>query len=457
MTAGRDSIADATTETYRGTDQIRRRLAGNGKAPAFKTGEALEEIVARKANEHAATVGSPTRVGVTHQEGRPTDPADVIVRTPNGPQQPGQVKTSNNPVWMAEALSNAKYDDMAKIVPEDKVDLVRNEAARRAERAAARGDDEAARRYRDTAERVASGVDIDGSTVGATSRREARTAATRPRLYAASVDAMAVGREAHRRAADAARDVAAANLFDAATDGVIAFLAGDLTAGQAARGAVRTAVEDAAETAARAGLAGAVRAVAERAGSVPLSDLALAAELTNLTIDTALLAHRYARGELDRADLEAQLGHIAIAAASRWFFAAGAAVVLGPGAPAAIGCLIGHRVAVAAVNALADAQRELDQALLDQQRAETLAREAEAALGAAERRLQDAAHTLHATTALQLDDAFNAIHNGLHEGDHDTVIAGLTALAALCRYELVYADFEQFDIFMLTTDSPIVL
>jgi hypothetical protein len=183
-----------------------------------------------------------------------------------------------------------------------------------------------------------------------------------------------------------------------------------------------------------------------------LDQFPAAAEFTNLAIDTTTAIRRYLTGELARADLEQTLANLAIGSTSRFLLGAGAVAAFGPGAPAAIGCLIGHRLAVATVSVLADLQREGEATQAKAMRGRELARQAEAAIRDAERRLEDAANTLGATATLALTRAFDQLHTGLESKNSAQLVDGLVQLAELCRRNLMYIEFDDFNTFM-TSDN----
>lgn len=438
----------------RGMDAFREAAAAAGDRPVDKVqGNLFEYIEVAKFNTEASRSGADTAARVTEAHGRPHAAADIEITRGGKVVDEVQAKSYSKGSDAAGALRKDDYQGMQRLVPEDKVDRVRELTESRADSKSIY-----ARDYQDSADNLTGQLkDRDSGTAsGGTTYEESTLAAKNPDAYAMVRETMEVGKAAGRAGKTAAVGGAVVGGAISAVRNCYRVSRGDAEAGEA----VVEVCKDTAKSGARSFGVGAgsvvVRHAGAKAGVNALTKSNIATALAAGTLEVGGAVYDFARGEISAEEAMQQMGETGACTVSSLYTGAAAGAVFGP--PGAIvGSIVGYAVSSQIYQSAVAIIREADIAAQEAERLLALADAACEQMAAQRQEFERLVEETVDKRSAEFEHCIDSIDAALASENHAACVAALSDLTALVGKELKFERFEDFDRFMLESDEPFVL
>lgn len=424
------------------------------KPEVFRRGDLYEYIECAKFNADAASRSPNVQARLTREHAAPTSPIDVVFERRGTVAGAVQIKASRDPEALVEVLRDPKYEGMKKLVPADQVESVRRRAEELSRRAAARGDRELARQHADTARNVTGELRRGRSSSGGTTNDELDFATRHPRLYRLRQEARYVAREGARAAAGAVVAGAAVGAVCSAVSQSVAVVRGERRLLDAAIQVGRDSIEAGARSGVSAVVGTAVRYGAVRAGVGGLARGNIAVTVATSTIDVGAAVLRYARGEATASETAEAVGRNGAATLGSIYAGAAAGAVFGP-AGALVGAAVGGFIASSVYQSCVAILRSAALSRVEAERVEALCEESIAAWVALREEIEASTAKLVGRREESITLALAQLDAGLDDPTGALAVEGFTAFAEAFGSSLKFADFDEFDEFMLNSDAPL--
>lgn len=417
-----------------------------GCAPDKLQGRAFEFLETLKFNERAARLGSELRASTTQMK-TPTGPVDIEIL--KGPNQDVvaevQAKSYGDPSASIRALASDRYRGQVRLVPSDQEAAIR-------ERLTGRGQDHlSASGQEEVLANLKGRLEHDGVASPGTTRWEADFAAKNRELAVLALEGKAVLSEVG----------SAAKTGALASGGLALAFSTMVNAAQVASGSKEPAeatidtLRGAASASVRGGsVAGAARAIAilgRQQGFTTFASGAAPVVIANTTFEVAHCTAQYLRGETDGETLWRGSGAAVLRATTAYYCAVvGQLVIPVPVAGGLIGSLVGYTTASVLLQAgmlgigASDSVEAARRTQVERSCQVAIARMAECRIAIEELTAdQDLRYREAIVPAL---DKFEL---ELIIGDGQSAIDALAQINLTLGQQLPFADFPEFDSFML--------
>ena len=459
--------ANATDAMVRGMDLFREAAAKLGAVnPKIAQGNLFEYIEAAKFNADAALQDSSLQAIVTAAEGNPHDAADLLIKDGDLIIREVQAKSMNRVGNLADSLSNDKYQEMQKLVPDGNASQVRELAKKRRDPASPKGARERSSRqrahynntdnYTDTAKNVTDKLNFDGIESGGTAYHENLWAAENPELYAAIIEGKYVAQEAVVTGGNAA---IAGFIISGAISGVkntIAVSKGHITFEEA----LSNTVKDGGTSALRSGLTGAsgtvIRYGASKLGVKALGKSNVAITVAAGVIDIGASVYSFAQREITSEELIERIGQTGTCTTYSLYVGAAGGAVFGP-VGAVVGSMAGYLISASIYQSATAIFTEARLAKAEAERVIAMCNVACQIMKEQREEFKRLFELNFKARCAEFDACFAAMDAGLNSNNYGLATQSLSNLAALFGKKLQFESFEEFDDFMLDANSSLIL
>jgi hypothetical protein len=430
-------------------------------------GNLFEYIESAKLNAALAESGSTYRSVVTEAVGDSHAAADIKIHhqvTKNVTKEvQAKAGSASYVANVRNGLADEKYSGMGRLTSADRIERVREVTERRAKSKSIYAD-----QYKDSAKNLSGEHTYDGHTSGGTTLDEAREAVESPRRFALKMEAKAVGKQA-----------AKAGLAGMATGGL---LGGAMSTvkncyavkrGQkSSRAAAFSIAVDTSKSAAKGGSVAATGSgvsfvatkIATRAshsgvkvGLKTLSKSNVATGIAAGTIEILIASYGLAKGDITAEQFTQRIGQTGASTLSSLYAGAAAGSLFGPPG-AIIGSVAGYMVATQTYQSCIAILQEADLAEEQAERVVQLAHEAIEQLEAQRSEFEEHADKVLGDRREEIERWLNVVDASSLGDDHALGVEALAELAGAFGHTLQLEQFEEFDAFMLASDSgPLVL
>ena len=364
--AGAEAAASEAAASDALLDGLKRFLDEDALRSGMEAGQLkgflFERIEAFKINVSAARKGLDVRAWLTADSlGGGTDPrVDIQVISNGRVVEEFQAKASENASWLAQEVSQPKYDGTTCLVPRDMEERVNVKVVEAA--------------------RVCGKLEHSGASSGGTAIGELRDATRNPPLYALGQGGIQIAREA---ALTGGYATAAGAIFGGAVSSVQNAYA--LSQGEIGRDeAVQNVKDDTVRSGVRSGAAGVlgtvIRHVANKAGLTAFKQANVATAVGAAMIEAGGIVHEYAKGRLPADAVAERLGQTGCTTLAALYLGARAGRALGP-LGAVVGSVAGYLLAASVYQSCVQFIRENSQNQEELQRVAPLGYEAARVLG----------------------------------------------------------------------------
>lgn len=452
-------LAEATMGVFRDSQQLRQVLEANAKVdPAILQGRALEFLEVLKFNRAAAEAGSSLHAAATHFSD-PHAAADVLIRDGSEVIKEVQAKSYGRAADAARVLAEEKYRGMDRLVPKDQSNELRA-LLERHERVYGSGSPRS-ESLADVKQHLTGELQVDGISSGGTTREQAEFAAKHPQVA-----------ELQLRGAAVLREVGQAGVVGAAVGGG---LQGTFSAFQQAMRLSQgeTTATEAIVITVKATASGAIRGGSVAAGSrliaITANEVGVArilgemgpGALANALFEAGLSTHRFARGEIDHATYQQELGGAALrATASTYCGMAGQLLIPIPVVGAAVGAISGYVAAAVLVESGVLGLGSNNIVTIAEDRQAAIERECAAAI-LEMRRCQQELKQLEESYGEGFRETFSPLIEELRQhqraGLHRNSLERLVQIGDALNHALPWRNFEEFDAFMVNDELELVL
>lgn len=424
-------------------------------APELSKGNFFELIESTKFNADAARQGNAVRAEVTALNGFPTAPADILLVRNGVLLREVQAKVSRSSAYLSRVLSSDKYAQMDRLVPSDRATLVRQISDGQASYFAERSDPRSAK-FADTAENLTGELQFESVHSGGTTVDEAMDAATEPARYADQMEFDALLLEAEVAIGEAVKS-------GAVFGGAMAVLQKTLMAVQAKatpEDVLISGIEGAARSALRSGataaLGVAIRHRAERFGIQGFARSVPAAALASWLVDAGVTVLRFAKGEKNGLETALRLGETGYSTVFGLYGSVIGTAALGP-IGGIIGSLASYLLAATTYQPCLAILHQVQLAKEECLRVVALCEDARLTLMAQREILMRSLQGHLAAHDREMATSFVRIDSALAAHDHEETITALSEVAALWGRKLDLRPFDEFESFMRTSSSKLVL
>ena len=446
------AAAKATDAVSEGMVWFLEESGKNTPADQLK-GNLFEHIEATRFNRRAALQGSQATARVTAVDGRPHAPADIEIIEGHAVVKRVQSKVSDDPSYLSREQANPKYRGMDRLVPQDKADATRQHSERSAEGLLKEGDPRAAD-YQDSSPRIEGELRHGETSSGGTTIKELEFASEHPKLFAALEEGGALAQEAHKAGLHAAGAAAVLGGAFSTFKNLAAYFKGELEVKEAAA----NIAEDVSKSAVRGYSTGAtgtgIRYVAGKAGLSTLAKTNVATSLAASLIETGVIVYDYTKGDISAGEAAERIGRSGCSTLAGIYTGAAAGAVFGP-AGAVVGSIAGYMVTTSVYQSCIAIMRN---ARLAEEEADRVAALCEQAVWSLDQQRESFETTLNEhlnERQARFDGYFKEIDEALGADRADDAILALSALVASCGRELRLVNFEDFDEFMIESNTPL--
>ena len=342
-------------------DGLQRFLDEASSRSGMDTGQLkgflFERIEAARINADAVRKGLDVLARLTADSpGGGTDPrVDIQVISNGRVVEEIQAKASEDASWLAQAVSQPKYDGTTRLVPRDMEERVNEKLVEAA--------------------RVCGKLEHSGASSGGTTTGELQAATRNPRLYALGQGGLQIAREAAMTGGYA---TAAGAIFGGALSSIQNAHA--LSQGEIGRDeAVHNVKQDTVRSGVRSGVAGVfgtvIRYVAGRAGLTAFTKANVATAAGAAMLEAGGIVHEYARGRLSGDAVAEKLGQTGCTTVAAIYLGARAGKAFGP-VGAVAGSIAGYVLAATVYQSCVQFIREGGQTREEGKRAVALGYEA---------------------------------------------------------------------------------
>ena len=416
-----------------------------------KKGNFFEYIEAAKFNTDAARKGSDLYAVVTDANGSPHDAADLLVEKGPDVIREVQAKANREEELLAYEVAQEKYETMMRLMPEDKIESVREVMDRRIEMRTSRTDD-----YSEARDHLSGELDLGDIRSGGTSHEELLRAASDPSGYAFEARVDAAAAEGITKGGQAA---GVSFVLTAVWYGILngnKVFQGEVSS----REAIQKTGGDSLKNGGRGALVGAggtvIRNAAAEMGVEVLSKTAVANSFAAATINLGVITYELIRGDITPEQAVERAGQTTSSTLSAVYVGAAAGALFGPPGML-IGSTAGYFVANTTYQSTLAILKEAD--LAEEEAARAIALSEEACELMRIQRLEFEEHFEAVTNrrAEAFRSHFDRIDESMREGDVNMVVSQLSDFAVDLGGELRYADFQEFHQFMSSNDGPLKL
>ena len=440
--------ANANDAMQQGMDLFRTAAEKLGVVNSkIAQGNLFEYIEAAKFNADAAFKDSAFKAVVNAAEGNPHAAADLLIKDGNLIVREVQAKSMNKISNLTNSLSDEKYEGMQKLVPNGNASQVKELAHKRSQY---NTDD-----YADTARNVTDQLKHNRIESEGTSYQENLWATENRELYAAITEGKYVAKEALATGANAAL---AGFIIGAAISGVkntIAASKGDLSFGEA----ILNTIQDGSQSALRSGATGVggtvIRYGATKVGIKVLSKSNVAVSVAAGAIDIGASVYSFIKGEITGEELIEKIGQTGTCTAYSLYVGAAAGAALGP-VGAVVGSMAGYLIAASIYQSTTAIFKE---ARLAEAEAERVIAMCNVACHIMKEQREEFKRLFKANFQIrcaEFEACFIAIDAALASNNYDMATQSLGNFAALFSKKLQFTNFEQFDSFMVNSDSSLI-
>ncbi len=442
--------ANATDAIVKGMDLFREAAAKLGAVnPKIAQGNLFEYIEAAKFNADAALQDSSLQAIVTAAEGNPHAAADLLIKDGDSIIREVQAKSMNRVGNLTDSLSHDKYKGMQKLVPNGNASRVRELAEKRSHY-------NNTDNYTDTAQNVTDKLNCNGIESGGTAYQENLWAAENPELYAALLEGRYVAKEALVTVANAA---IAGFIISGAISGVkntITASQGDITFEEA----LSNTVKDGGKSALRSGITGAggtvIRYGATKLGVKALSKSNVAITVAAGVIDIGASVYSFAQGEITSEELIERIGQTGTCTTCSLYAGAAGGTVFSP-VGAVVGSMAGYLIAASIYQSATAIFQEAHLAEAEAERVIAMCNAACRIMKEQRGEFKRLFELNFKARCAEFDACFAAMDAGLNSNNYGLATQSLSNLAALFGKKLQFESFEEFDDFMLDSNSSLIL
>ena len=453
--------ANASSSEAAASDAMRegmaRFLEESGKnTPADQLkGNLFEYIEVARFNKQAALQGSQATARVTAADGRPHAPADIEIIEGHTVVNRVQSKVSNDPSYLSREQADPKYRGMDRLVPQDKADATRLHSEMRAETLLKEGDPRA-EDYQDSSSRIEGELRHREASSGGTTAKELEFASEYPKLFAALEEGGALAQEAHKAGLHGAG--AAAVLGGAISIGrnMDAYSKGELEGKEAAVNIAADIGKTAVRGYSTAATGSGIRHVAAKAGLPTLAKSNVAIPVAAALIETGVVVYDYMKGEISAGEAAERIGSTGCSTLASIYTGAAAGAVFGP-VGAVVGTMAGYMVTTWVYQSCIAIMRNARLAEEEAARVVALCEQAVRSLDQQRESFESALNERLNEKQARFDGLFKEIDEALVSDRTDDAILALSGLVASCGQELGLVNFEEFDAFMLESDTPLTI
>lgn len=441
--------ANATDAMVKGMDLFREAAAKLGAVnPKIAQGNLFEYIEAAKFNADAGLKNSSFQAVVTAAEKNPHDAADLLIKNSDRIVREVQAKSMNRVGNLADSLSNEKYQGMQKLVPDGNASQVRELAQKRSQY-------NNIDNYTDTANNVTDKLNCNGIESGGTAYQENLWAAENPELYAALLEGKYVAQEALVTGANAA---IAGFVINGAISGVkntIAASKGNISFEQA----LSNTVKDGGRSAIRSGVTGAggtvIRYGATKLGINALSKSNVAVTVAAGVIDIGASVYSFAKGEMTSEELIERINQTGTCTTYSLYVGAAGGAVLGP-VGAVIGSMAGYLIAASIYQSATAIFKDARLAEAEAERVIAMCDVACQIMKEQRGEFKRLFELNFKARCAEFDACFAVMDRELASNNHKVLTESLSNLAAIFGKKLQFETFQEFDSFMLDSNSSLV-
>jgi hypothetical protein len=432
-----------------------RRLAAthvNNTAPQ-QAGHAFEFVEALKFNANAAKASKALRAFTTASQGKPRDPADIVIKHGDKVVREVQAKVyekGRNAVNRCVlALSDEKYDGKQRLVPSDHEHAVRT----RLGKALSRPENIKTQDYRDVEKHLTGELRHGNVTSGGTTAREARIAGRDPEAWLQGQARDAMVNETLKAAAVGA---ASGAVFGAAAHSLqLAIKARhtDIGISESIVEITTAATTAGVRSGVTSGLAKVIEIGARNTDILsPLAESTAPIAIANTVLEVGEAAYQYATGVIDADELVDRCAGVAMRNTGAWAFGVvGQTVIPIPVVGALVGSTAGYVTSAIVLQGFKLARV----AASDADAAEDRLRELDTQAVAAVMALEEQRLTLEALIAEKAQDyrevlvpLMDGLERDLTVGNDSSGMDALVALNLELSYKLEWSTLPQFDEFM---------
>ena len=360
-----------------------------------------------------------------------------------------QAKSMNRVSNLTDSLSHDKYKGMQKLVPNDSASRVRELAEKRSQY-------NNTDNYTDTAKNVTDKLNCNGIESGGTTYQENLWAAENPQLYAVITEAKYVAQEAVATGANAA---IAGFIISGAISGVkntIATSKGDISFEQA----FSNTVKDGGRSALHSGVTGAsgtvIRYGATKLGVKALSKSNVAVTLAASAIDIGASIYSFVKGEITSEELIEKIGQTGTCTTYSLYVGAVGGAVLGS-VSAVVGSMAGYLIAASIYQSATAIFKEARLAETEAERVIAMCDVACQIMKEQRGEFKRLFELNFKSRCAEFDACFAAMDVGLNSNNYELATQSLGNLATFFGNKLQFESFEEFDSFMLDSDSSLTL
>ena len=441
---------NATDAMVEGMDLFKEAAAKLGAVnPKIAQGNLFEYIEAAKFNANAKLNDSSLQAIVTAAEGNPHVAADLLIKDGDSIIREIQAKSMNRVSNLTDSLSDDKYQGMQKLVPSGNASQV-------SELAEQRSHYNNTDNYTDTAKNVTDKLNCNGIESEGTSYQENLWATENPELYAVITEARYVAQDAVAAGANAA---IAGFIISGAISGVkntIAASKGDISLEQA----FSNTVKDAGRSALRSGATGAsstvIRYGATKLGVKALSKSNVAVTVGAGAIDIGVSVYSFAKGEITSEELMERIGQTGTCTTYSLYVGAAGGAVLGP-VGAVVGSMAGYLIAASIYQSATAIFKEARLAEAEAERVIAMCDVACQIMKEQRREFKRLFELNFKARCAEFDACFAAMDARLNSNNYELATQSLGDLATFFGKKLQFETFEEFDSFMLDSNSPLIL
>jgi len=418
---------------------------------AQKKGHFFEYIEAAKFNADAARHRSALRASVTDANGSPHAPQDLDLM--HGSEKVGEVQAKSHEATpdLAHGVAQEKYEDMKRLVPEDKEARVRGLMGRYIEKGTLKADD-----YEKARNHLQGELQHGEVSSGGTSHDELMNATRDPDTYALKQEARAVAKEAGVNAAVAGgASFACTALCCGLLNGARVYQ-GEMSAKEAALDTTKEASKRGGQGAAVGAASAVIRNGAARQGLTHLAQSNVATSVAAASIDLGVTTYDLIRGEITPEEAVREMGQTTTSTMSGLYVGAAAGAMFGPPGML-IGSTAGYLACSGVYQSCMSILKEAELAEKEAQRTLALCEEACEVMKV--QRLEFERHVEEVTEARRkvFEAHFSSIDSSLRSGNPGEVVSALSEMATTLDQNLRYEKFEEFDRFMIESDEPLRL
>jgi hypothetical protein len=446
--------ANATDAMRQGMDQFREAASKLANVdPKIAQGNLFEYIEAAKFNADAALKGSSLKASVTAAEGDPHSAADILVRDRDKVVREVQAKSygPGRTALLTHDVSDEKYSGMLRDVPVDQADSVRDLSGKMADKG-----NIASERYADVEQNVSGELAVGDVTSGGTTYQESLDAAQNPSAFAWRAELGYVLKEANAAGQEAAL---AAMIVGGAISVVrngIAASKSEISVGEA----TAEIGKDVAKVSIRSYAIGAGGAVirhgAAKAGLRALTEKAPATLVAAAVIDVGVTVYAFAKGELDAEQALERVGQTGTSAIGGLYAGLVAGAVFGP-AGALVGGMIGYFVASSVYQSSLAILKSARLVEMEAERVISLCSEACRIMDEQRQTFEREFNHMLEERRAEFCKCFSAIDYAMRSQNPEQATMVLAELAAIFGHSLKYGHFEDFDNFMVESNSPLII